>query len=246
MSAPSKSSLDRLKLKYIAIAAMLCDHIGMFFLSWGLENASASRIALYSLLRVMGRLTAPLMLFFLAEGFVHTSSRKKYGTRLLIFGLISQIPYALSHYNTLLKADFNMILTLFVTFLMLEAAENINNKALNLTAVFALTAATFCFDWGIIGPLMAWLFYIYRDDRKAQVKCYALICAVTVAADTAFMILHHHHWYGELWQAGMFLVIPLLLGYNGEAGSKAPVNKWVFYVFYPLHLMVIWLIKYVF
>ena len=222
---------------------MLIDHIAMFFLSSGLQQATLSRITVYSLMRVIGRLTAPVMLFFLVEGFVHTSSRKKYAVRLLVFGLISQIPYALSHYNTLLKLDFNVIITLFVTFMMLTAAESINNRLVNRLVVFALIMVTFCCDWGVIGPFMAWIFYMNRDDRKAQIKYYSLICAIQVISAAVFLGMNGNHWYGELWQAGMFLVIPVLLCYNGEAGNRAPINKWIFYIFYPLHLAVFWVIR---
>lgn len=237
-------SLNRNKIKYLAIIAMLIDHIAMFFLSPDISGASVSRIVLYSVMRMIGRLTAPIMLFFLVEGFSHTSSRMKYGIRLFAFGIISQVPYALSHYNTLLKFDFNVIITLFVTFLMLIASESISNRFLNRLVVFALIIVTFCCDWGVIGPFMAWLFYQYRDDRKAQLKYYSLVCAIQVISAVVFLTMKGYHWYGELWQAGMFLVIPVLLCYNGEAGSKSPLNKWIFYILYPFHLLVFWMIKF--
>lgn len=236
-------SLNRSQIKYIAIVAMLIDHIAMFSLSKGIAAASVSRIALYSAMRVIGRLTAPIMIFFLVEGFIHTSSRKKYGIRLFAFGLISQVPYTLAHYNKLFSPDFNVIITLFFTFLMLVAAESIKNKYLNYTVVVLLIVATFLCDWGVMGPIMAWLFYHFKDDRKAQIKCYAVISVLQVVAATIFLVSNGYHWYGELWQAGMFLVIPVLLWYNGEPGSKSFVNKWIFYVFYPLHFMVFWLIR---
>ncbi len=236
--------LNRNQIKYIAVIAMLIDHTAMFFLSGGLAEASLTRIAVYSLMRVIGRLTGPVMLFFLVEGFTHTSSRKKYGIRLLVFGLLSQIPYALSHYDSLWRADFNVILTLFMTFLMLTAAERIRNRLANGLAVFTLILATARCDWGIIGPLMAWLFYLSRDDRKRQMKYYSFVCAVQVAASAVSLAMKGLHWYGELWQAGMFLVIPVLLCYNGDPGSRSPFNKWLFYVIYPLHLLVIWVIRY--
>ena len=239
-----KLSLNRNEIKYLAIIAMIIDHIAMFILSSGLSEAPVSRIAVYSLMRVIGRLTGPIMLFFLVEGFIHTSSRKKYGIRLLAFGLISQIPYALSHYNSLLKPDFNVIITLFVTFLMLLAAERISNRLVNYLVVFALIMVTFWCDWGVIGPIMALLFYRNRDDRMAQLKYYSLICAVQVAGAVVFLAINGNHWYGELWQAGMFLVIPVLLCYNGESGSRSPLNKWVFYIIYPLHLLIFWVLKY--
>lgn len=221
---------------------MIVDHIGMFLLSDGLAGASASQIVLYALCRTIGRLTGPIMLFFLTEGYVHTSSKVRYAIRLFAFGIISQIPYALSHYNTLMVADLNVIITLFVTFLMLSAEENIKNRVIRRIVVFALIMATFCCDWGVIGPFMAWLFYMYRNDRNTQVKAYVLISAVQVISAVVFLIGKGFHWYGELWQTGMFLVIPLLLRYNGQPGSRHPVHKWIFYIIYPLHFLVFWFI----
>ncbi|MBP5262244.1 MAG: hypothetical protein J6Z43_08980 [Clostridiales bacterium] len=234
--------MNRNQLKYIAIISMIVDHIGMFLLSDGLAGASASQIVLYALCRTIGRLTGPIMLFFLTEGYVHTSSKVRYAIRLFAFGIISQIPYALSHYNTLMVADLNVIITLFVTFLMLSAEENIKNRVIRRIVVFALIMATFCCDWGVIGPFMAWLFYMYRNDRNTQVKAYVLISAVQVISAVVFLIGKGFHWYGELWQAGMFLVIPLLLRYNGQPGSRHPVHKWIFYIIYPLHFLVFWFI----
>ncbi len=239
----SEYSLNRNQIKYIAIIAMIIDHIAMFFLAPG-ENGSLPGVALYSTMRVIGRLTGPLMLYFLVEGFIYTSSRMKYGVRLLVFGLISQIPYALSHYNKLLVMDFNVIITLFVSFLMLAAYENTENRFLRGLVVFILIMATSCCDWGVIGPFMAWLFYKNHDDKKAQIKAYVVVCVILIVSAAYFLYSNGHHWYGELWQAGMFLVIPFLLCYNGESGSKSAVNKWFFYIIYPLHLLIFWVIKF--
>lgn len=236
--------LNRNQIKYIAIIAMIIDHIAMFFLSVGVTDASFSRIALYSVMRVIGRLTAPIMFYFLVEGYIHTSSKTKYAIRLWIFGLISQVPYALSHNNKLMVLDFNVIITLAVTFLMLMAYENIHNRILKILIVFALIIATFCCDWGVLGPLMAWLFYKYKDDRKMQIKAYSIIGIIQIVSAAVFLGNNGQHWYGELWQAGLFLVIPFLLSYNGRKGNNAAIHKWIFYIVYPLHLLLFWFIKY--
>jgi len=237
--------MNRNQIKTIAIIAMMIDHIAMFFLAPGIAEAPLSRVAVYAAMRVIGRLTAPIMLFFLVEGFTYTSSRFKYGLRLLIFGLISQIPYALSHYNSLWKLDFNVIITLFLTFLMLVANEKIENRLFRRIVVFGLIMVTFCCDWGVIGPFMAWLFYENRGDRKAQIRYYSLISAIQVISAAYFLFQNGYHWYGELWQTGLFLVIPFLLHYNGEAGRKSELSKWIFYLVYPVHLLFFWLVKFV-
>lgn len=240
----NKTSLNRNQIKYIAIIAMIIDHIGMFLLSPGISEKPAATVAIYAALRTIGRLTGPIMLFFLSEGFVHTSSRKKYAIRLLVFGLISQIPYALSHYNSLKAIDFNVIITLFLTFLMLLSYEKIRNRFINFIVCLLLLILSSVCDWGIIGPFMAWLFYRFRSDRKTQIKAYAILCAVQLTASVVFLATNGHHWYGELWQAGMFLVIPFLLAYNGKAGKRSAFNKWAFYLIYPLHFLIFWAIRY--
>lgn len=237
--------MNRNQIKLIAIIAMLIDHIAMFLLAPGIADASLSRIAIYASMRVIGRLTAPIMLFFLVEGYIYTSSHFKYGLRLFIFGLISQIPYALSHYNSLWKLDFNVIITLFLTFLMLVANEKIENRLLNRMVVFGLIMISFCCDWGVIGPFMAWLFYESREDRRAQIRYYSLISVIQVVSAAYFLYQNGYHWYGELWQAGLFLVIPFLLLYDGEAGKKSSLSKWSFYLFYPVHLLIFWIVKFV-
>ena len=73
------------KIKYIAIISMVCDHLASVFF--------APDASIYIILRLIGRITAPSMCLALAEGFVHTSNRKKYFSRLLTFAIIAQMPF---------------------------------------------------------------------------------------------------------------------------------------------------------
>jgi len=216
---------------------MVIDHIGMIFLSVNTVPGCVCRI--------IGRLTAPIMCFFLAEGFEHTSSRKKYGIRLLVFAVISQVPYALMHYGDLWHLDMNMIYTLFLSFLVLCVYDRTPDSNIRWLYIGALIGATFIGDWGIFGPLYVLSFYIYRGNRKWQVICFSAISAAVVMVDTAYCISHDYHWYGELWQLGLFLFLPVLFRYKGEAGSRAVFHKWFFYIFYPAHMLIIWLFKYI-
>lgn len=233
----NKLTLNRNALKYIAAAAMILDHTAMYFMNAG-EN-----VLLYALLRSIGRLTAPIMCFFLASGFQYTSSRKKYGLRLLAFSIISQPAYMLAHYPHADPLDLNMIFTLFLSFVMLVLYDRIGNDTLKWTAVTAvIMLSAFC-DWGVIAPLWVLMFYKYRSDRRGQLISYAVLCGVTVASDIYFCVSHDYHWYGELWQAGVFLCIPLFLLYNGRGGVKSGFSKWFFYILYPSHLAAIGLIR---
>ena len=255
--------MDRLRtrtaIKYLAILTMLIDHIGMFFIP------ISTIPGLFC--RVIGRFTAPTMCFFLAEGYIHTSSRKKYGTRLFVFGVLSQIPYALSHYavpsrdpllqdtvagvagfswerawKALLTPDFNMILTLFLSFLILYVYDLVPGYNKRIVLIGLLLAASMFCDWGMVAPFYALTFAIYREDRKKQLKYFVLITMCYVIMETVFCIMNDRHWYGQLWQLGLLLFIPVLSLYNGENGSRSAFHKWFFYLFYPIHLLIFWAI----
>ena len=91
--------LNRNQLKYIAIITMIIDHIAFVFIP--------SSNPMYSICRFFGKLTAPIMCYFLAEGYNYTSSKLKYGLRLFIFSIISQFAFSLAFYNTLFILKLN-------------------------------------------------------------------------------------------------------------------------------------------
>ena len=246
-------------IKYYAVLAMVIDHIGMFFLPVSTIPGL--------LCRVVGRLTAPIMCFFLAEGYVHTSNRRKYGMRLAVFGLLSQIPYALAHYgvpsrdpilsdsaagaagfswertwNAILTPDFNMIITLFLSFLILYVYDLVPGYNKRVIFIGLLLAASMLCDWGLVAPLYVLAFAVCREDRKKQLRYFSLVTVGYVAMQTLFCIVNGRHWYGQLWQLGLFLFIPVILLYNGESGSRSAFHKWFFYCFYPAHFLFFWAI----
>ena len=217
---------------------MLLDHIA-WILSQNYYD-SAWEYALCFVFRTFGRLTAPIMSWFLVQGYIHTSSKKRYAGRLLIFALISQIPFALVRSGKFWTNELNVIFTLLLSFLMLciiDSALDTLPKVLLSILVFA--ASVFC-DWAIFMPFMVLIFYLLKDKRRALVIFYSILSLLVVLADIAILCIKGYHWYWELWQAGMFLFIPLLFLYKGQAGSRAPFHKWFFYVFYPAHLLVLW------
>ncbi len=230
-----KNGLNRNQLKYLAITAMVFDHVGMFFIP--------VTIPIGCIFRIIGRLTAPIMCFFIAEGYFYTHSKKKYGTRLFVFACISQFAYSFAHDQQLFTFDLNMIYTLFLSFLVLLSYDKIENKALKWISVAALIALTLPGDWGVIAPLWVLLFWIYRDRPKQKLIAYSSVAALTVFSDIAFLLMKGFHWYGELWQLGLFLAIPVLMTYNGKNGKSDRFSKWIFYIFYPLHLLIIGIIQ---
>lgn len=148
--------LNRDQIKYIAVILMALNHIASIFLKEG--------TVAFLLLRNLGYFTAPVMCYFLVEGYYYTHSRKQYGQRLLLFALLSQIPFqiAFGEGQSWRLVRGNMILTLFICFLILVCLNE--RHVLPAAALIFLTA--FC-DWGMSAPLMVILF---RNSRMNQKK----------------------------------------------------------------------------
>ena len=239
MMKKNKIELNRAQIKYIAIAAMLLDHLAAYLL---LPEKHPTFIVLYIIMRTIGRVAAPIMFFFLVEGFTHTSSKRNYCLRLLSFAILSQIPYSLVRYGSAASGDLNVMFTLLFSLLMLMVVEKTTNQIIKGMTVFFFMFISVFSDWGLIGPLMVWLFYVNRSDRKKQVRDYLLVVGIQLFSAVLFIICNTQSWYEGICQLGTFLVIPILLAYSGESGKKTVVNKWLFYFFYPIHFIVIMVI----
>ncbi len=232
-------SLNRTQIKYVAIAAMLLDHIAAFILQ---PEEYPALTFLYVIMRTVGRIAGPVMIYFIAEGYRYTSSKLKYGMRLLCFGILSQIPYSLARYGTISGTNLNVMITLFMSFLMLVIADKMKDKVIKGIVVFTFMILTSFSDWGVLGPFMVWMFYIYREDRKKQLISYISLCLAEIVMSVLIIMSGAIAWYEAIWQIGMVLPIIVIYFYNGEPGRKTVINKWAFYLFYPLHFMVLWLV----
>lgn len=225
------------EIKYIAILAMLIDHIAWQFVPT-LSLAG-------QLMHFIGRITAPIMCFFIAEGFHYTRNVKKYLLRLGIFAVISH--FAFSFYmvgRPIGCGTSSMISTLFLSLLTLCV---LNSDKFQPCVKAALIAAIMFFvqncDYGTTAIWMTLVFSLSRENRKMQYISYAVVIFVTQIIPILHVVANNLLAGSDLstvsfFRFGMFLPIPLLMLYNGErGGSKA--TKWVFYIFYPAHLIFI-------
>lgn len=239
----SRIKLSASTLKYIAIAAMTIDHIAFAFVP--------TDTVLYCVMRLFGRLTAPIMSFFISEGFAHTSSRKKYLLRLLIFGIISQPFYFMMIFSrppenafeflTNLNVMFTLCLGLISLIIMSNQKIPLPWKAILTGVCFA--AADLC-DWSFIIPAWILIFYFLRNDREKRTAAF-------ISVSVVLLLLRFLPYYDSFlqfsYQFGVLLaLIPLNL-YSGKrcvsSGSKMQIfNRWMFYIYYPLHMIVILLI----
>lgn len=235
MNESNLKVLNRNQLKYVLIIAMLIDHIAWAFV----PTVSILGQAMH----FIGRLTGPSMALLLAEGYQYTKNKKKYALRLFIFAVISWVPYALNDYGKLFYVfigSFGMIYTLFLAFITVWMWDKLKvPKAVKIIFVILLCLLSLMGDWPIFTILWALFAYIYRESPKAKWISFGIIAVVEVGL--AISMSDH---ISQLFQIGVVLVpILLIFFYNGKKGSSAKIHKWFFYIFYPLHIFIIYLLK---
>ena len=226
-------------LKLFAMAIMLIDHLA-YSLLFTTETA-----AVYWPMRIIGRLAFPIFAYMIAVGARHTHDIKKYLLRLLAFAVISEVPFDLAFGfaapgQWLEWTHQNVFLTLFLGLLTLAFLRFFQKNLpryymIPSVAVLLLTMAAAEFlntDYAGVGVLCIFLFYVGADKKTAKAPLFALaILVLSIDWDTLINIT-------ELF--ALVSLVPILL-HNGQKGAK--MNRWVFYVFYPGHLAVLWLIR---
>ncbi len=205
-------------LKCLALITMIIDHTAYVLLSKGTR--------IYVVMRAVGRLAFPIYCFLIAEGFLHTRDRKKYGIRLFLFALISELPWNLMNRGTLLYEKQNVFFTLLLGYLGLCAVEYFKARPryrLCALTVLFLTAVFLKADYGAAGYGLILLLYVLRDQKILQAGLGSCFLSGSWKAALAF--------------------IPINL-YNGERGFvRSAWMKYAFYVIYPLHMLILAIIR---
>ena len=223
------------KIKYLAVLSMILDHMASVIFA---PDAIG-----YIILKLIGRIAAPAMCFALAQGFMHTSDRKKYFLRLSIFAGISQIPYSYYMSGRIWFPTGNMLFTLACSFLLLEVVKHHKHlRILSIPLVIAILYASTFTDWFIFGPLFTLSFYINKENKDLQALGHACISFLSLGYSSYVCLQRALPWYTQVWQIGAILMIPIIYLYNGKSGINSSFHKWFFYIFYPLHLLLIGMI----
>lgn len=241
MKIDGRFGLSGFWLKVIACLAMLIDHIGGIVVYWKIDfeniTSDIGLYQIYAVTRMIGRIAFPIFAFLIVEGFIHTKNFKKYLLRMFIFALIAIIPYNLAFGRRVFNPEFwtnfifgNVLWTFLLGLILMYLLKIIEEKKYKkiveyglyivLTAVFMIVAYFIKCDrrqWGI---LVIALFYIFRDSRWKQA-----LTSIVSFRDQA--IVSH------------LALIPILL-YNGDRGRNM---RYFFYIFYPLHLIVLYFIS---
>ena len=250
-------------LKVIAVLSMVVDHLCKIIFQWLLSNHWGVMVDNGQMsweqfqkidnfirfdLQSIGTIAFPLFCFLLAEGFQHTKNKKRYVGLMFIFALISEIPFDIGFFSqySQMEGTFpfylkyqNVFFTLFLGLLTLVCLERLSCKSEVRTdkiksailqvicvATLALVAELIRCDYGMQGILFISAFYICRNHRIYQVLLFLLAYMGTTGNQPPLCTL---------------LACLLILLYNGKRGKLK--LKYFFYVFYPAHIFILYLIQ---
>lgn len=231
-----KKRLDKIKilsgaqLKYIAFLSMLIDHTNKALIYPILNEGILQHIS--NLFDIIGRIAFPLFAFFVVEGFFKTRNRKKYLTNLFVFAVISEVPFDMFLTSTFFNTRANNVLfTLALSLITIWIIDILKNKLENkppilwyLVSVVVIIISCFIsmqfgLDYEHHSIIIVYLFYIFYN--KPVVGCALAYLSIIT----------------EVWS---ILGFGLVLTYNGERGKQ---NKIINYWFYPVHLLILGILR---
>ena len=238
-----KKIINNNTLKIIAMILMLLDHL------WGTIIPGNQWMTL------IGRMAFPIFAFLIVEGFFHTSDLKKYMKRLFIFGLISEIPFNLIYTGSIIfPFHQNVMFTLLLGLLIINEIDKLKNtkeikkKIIPILKIFLFLLISIIgfVDYGVTGVLTIVVFYLFRGFKLAwigQLISLILLYIVFFEGQSVILNIFNHEYFLPLQSIGVLSLIFIWL-YNGEKGKNNKIIKYLFYSFYPVHMLVIYLIYY--
>lgn len=228
-------------LKWIAVAAMLADHVGTIVLEDGIARnapyqlfSDAQFAVLLGVIRVchmIGRIAFPLFCFFLVEGFLHTHSVKRYLLNLAVFAIVSEPIYDLAFAGSPVSfLQQNVLFTLLLGLLMLLLFRQCGNRLLCVFPIAGLTGLVsfvLRLDGWYYGVALIAVFYLLHDSEWKRCLC-ALAIMFLCGMNYSLEGIIDPNFFAA---AGSLVLIAL---YNGKRGGR---GKYFFYLFYPGHLL---------
>lgn len=234
-----EKKLNSNHLKMIAIIAMTVDHAADLIF----PGFPVNPVAL--VLHIIGRLTAPIMWFFVCEGYYYTRNLRKYLLRMFVFAVISHFAYCFAfgiHYVPFSGGILNQTSVIWPLFWAVVTLWVLNDAAMlrlwhKWLLIILIDLITFPADWSCIAVMAIASMYSNRNNLKKQM-C-SMMFWIAVYSLVSFFCVNKAY---ALVQLGVILVYPLLNRYNGKKGT-AEWMKWFFYIYYPAHLVIVGLIR---
>ena len=233
----SPGLLSASALKALAMTCMLLDHM------W------ATIVPGNFWMTCVGRLAFPLYAFQLAEGFFHTADRRRYALRLLGLAFVSEVPFDLVQFSTpFFPFHQNTVFTLLLGLWAISGLDRARRERTPRRIVLGLlTLAAACLlggigfvDYGVMGVLTVVLFYLLRNfplARLAQLAAMVLLNIVFFKGQTIPLLGFDFPIQGF----AVLALVPIWL-YSGKKGFGGKGFQWTAYLFYPIHLLVLYLL----
>ena len=248
MKSQSFTGISGAVLKWTAIITMFIDHFALAVYYTALHNdftIHTNYSQHYEIMRNIGRTAFPIFIFLLIEAYKHTKDAKKYMIRLIIFALVSEIPFDLAFHNKVWYPEKqNIFFTLLIGFIVIHSIEQFKtlihshiSSSYTLPAIEVLAYAGLIaigcaagyylkVDYSYVGILAICIAWLLRDKPVIGI----VLCCFSLLLSSK----------RELYS--FIAILPIII-YNGKRGKQ---NKFFFYIFYPVHLMVFWGIEKIF
>lgn len=228
-------------VKYLAVFLMTLNHITHI-------DVIPEGSVLYEFMTDIGYFTAPVMCWFLVIGYKRTSSVAKYCLRLIIFGAVAQIPVHYCFGNI----SPNILLGFAWSILIMTVMDSKWHKAVRIIVIVLMLIISFAFDWGLIANLIVVLLKLSKTDKQRFLSYLAGLSIFAVLNVLMYLTgAHNDHCYPlpEALLHGVLTAVPGLIAavtviFLMKPGKKHKgFGKWFFYIYYPLHIYLLWLIK---
>lgn len=225
-----KYQINGAVLKYIAFISMFIDHFNKAIITPYL-NYQQPLVAISTIFDIIGRIAFPIFAFMIVEGFYKTKSRGKYLRNLLIFAIISEIPYDMFQSKIFINnRSQNIMWALALGLLTLIIVDKLKGKIKNkytwlilsilVVGVNAIIATLLSFDYDYYSIIIIFILYLFYDKRLVGSLISYLVIIKEVYAILGFAVINF---------------------YNGEKGKQ---NKLFNYLFYPVHLLILGLCRF--
>lgn len=231
-------------LHIMAMLFMLCDHL------WG------TIVPGNDWLTCIGRLTFPIYAFLLVEGYFYTKNRKKYACRLLVFAILSEIPFNLAMGSSIFyPIHQNVLWSFLIAIGLMHCNEKVKGKKIPLRILVGIATVVTAYIGGIItfvdyynaGLLMVLVFYAFRGRKwwcfLGQLVCLWYINFEILGGFSYMVQIFGRTFSVERQGFALLALIPLWL-YQGKQGYHSKAFQYSCYAFYPLHLLVLGLLKF--
>ena len=225
-------------LKIIAMICMVIDHSAVALMKLALDAPMWAGMPfeklefIFHLARQIGRVSFPIFCFFIVEGFFKTKNRVRYLERLLLFAMLSEIPFDLALRGTLTLQKQNTMFTLAIGLATIWGMQKVERKYMAtgwegmsqlMILLLGCGSAWICrTDYSYQGIALIAIFYLFREKRWCACLLGYLCMISEPFSITAFL---------------------LLLFYNGKRWKAGKSWQYAFYLFYPLHLTVLYVVR---